>query len=296
MADSKHLPAGGRLYLNGEFREVGDARLPLADQGVLFGFGFFESFRTSGGLPHRWDLHRRRLEHACAQSGLVLPSTFLAIDDQRLVNVIQTCLRQADLVDAAFRYTVTAGSADGSPNEFLTMRHLPPTPAEEGICLRVLNVARDNGEWVPRPKSLNYLNALLGSRELARRSTDPGDEGLFLSREGGYVVETARQNVAWIRDGRICYPDPAVGALAGTALAWLLELGCAAQPCYARLDEMLAADAIFLLNSVRGITPVREIRDTDDKVLITSLDSSAHPMVASLRRQWSDALKATAAA
>ena len=163
-----------------------------------------------------------------------------------------------------------------------------------GICLRVLKIARDGGEWMPRPKSLNYLNALVGARELGTRSQTASDEGLFLSRGDEYVVETARQNVAWIRDGRICYPDPAIGALAGTGLAWLLELDCAAQPCRASLDEFLRAEAIIVINSVRGVTAVREVRDKNDHVLLTALASQVHPIVASLRHQWDEALQTTA--
>jgi branched-subunit amino acid aminotransferase/4-amino-4-deoxychorismate lyase len=57
---------------------------------------------------------------------------------------------------------------------------------------------------------------------------------------------------------------------------------------------LLGAEAIIVLNSVRGITPVREIRDRHDQVLLTALASQVHPIVVSLRHQWADALQATA--
>lgn len=294
MADSSNSRLAQTVFLNGEFLTAGDARLSISDQGVLFGFGFFESFRTSGGRPHWWKLHRRRLEEACAIAGLILPAGFLAHDDQRMTDAVRSMLERAGVPEAVFRYTITGGPVGGQPSEFLTMRALPPAAGGEGICLRVLNVARDNGEWLPRPKSLNYANAILGARELGRRTTNPGDEGLFLSRGDEYVVETPRQNVAWVRDGRIYFPDPSIGALAGTCLAWLLELDSGAQPCRARVDELLKADAIMVLNSVRGITAVREIRDKQDRVLVSSLASQVHPLVVSLRHQWDEALQATA--
>lgn len=242
--------------------------------------------------------------------GIHLGPDSLFLDEPRLNAVVAELLRREEVGDAVFRYTVTAGPAAAigtgqagevagrisytRPRELLTMRALPPEPAPAGICLRVLGVSRDNGEWIPRPKSIGCANAMLGAAELQRRSAAVTDEGLFLSREGEFVVETVRQNVAWIRDGQLCYPDPTVGAIAGTALAWVNSLGAPSRPCRARLDELIAADAVVVMNSVRGITPVAEIRDRHDRVLVTALPSHTHPLVASLRRQWYEVLEATA--
>lgn len=294
VANPSPSSIGRTVFLNGEFLAATDARVSIADQGVLFGFGFFESFRTSGGRVHLWPLHRRRLEQACDVARLELPDWFLAKDEQRLNAAVNSLLCAAGAADAAFRYTVTGGPAGGRPSEFLTMRPLPAAVEGEGICLRVLNLPRDNGEWLPRPKSLNYVNALVGARELALRTADASDEGLFLSRDDEYIVETARQNVVWLSDGEIRYPDPSIGALSGTCLTWLLGLGSAARPRRAHLDELLGAEAIVVVNSVRGITPVRQLRGKRDEILIDQLASRIHPLIVSLRRQWSEALDATA--
>lgn len=275
-----------------------EARLPIDDRGVLFGFGFFETFRTSGGRPHHWRFHRQRLERACATAQIAIPNSFLAADEHRLTQVIHQLLQRHGYKDAVFRYTVTAGAdpkeAEPRPTEFLVARPLPAETPEEGICVRVLNQTRDNGEWVPRPKSLNYGNALLGSAELKRRANNAFDEGLFLSRDGAFIVETARQNIAWIADGRLCYPEPDLGAIAGTCLEWMLDLGVPNESRRAPLEALLSADAIMVTNSVRGVTPVNLVYDRDDRPLRVGLDSVNHPIVASLRRQWIEALEATA--
>lgn len=289
------------VYLNGECVSSAEARVPAEDRGLLHGYGFFETFRTSGGKPHHWSFHRRRLARACATAALPLPSTFLANDEAKLATTIQHLLRSHGRADAVFRYTVTAGStpspvagANGTPTELLTLRALPPIPPREGIALRVLQLARDSGEWVPRPKSLNYLNALLGAQELQRRSSEPFEDALFLTRDGGFVVETARQNIAWIADGRLCYPDYSLGAVTGTCLEWALALGCPVKACRATLDEFAAAEAILTVNSVRGITPVHTVWDAQDRTTLCALRSAAHPMVISLRQQWDEALAGTA--
>jgi len=291
MPDPRQL-----VYFNGRIVPVDEARLPLDDRGVLYGLGFFETFRTSGGRPHHWSYHQRRLAAACAVARLALPPMGLARNEARLRETVTALLRAHSFVDAVFRYTVTGG-AGGVPSEFLTLRPLPAEPPAEGIRLRVLQLARDSGEWLPRPKSLNYANALLGADELAARSTGPGDEGLFLARDGGCVVETPRQNLAWIAGGRLCYPDPALGAIAGTCLAWLLTHGGQpAEPRRASLGDLLSAEAVLVLNAVRGLTPVREIWDAGDRGVLRSFASAHHPVVQDFRSRWAGALRVTAAA
>lgn len=302
MAETIHPKTAATVFLNDRLVPADDARLPALHSGVLNGIGFYETFRTSGGRPHLWAYHWARLEQACARVGAALPGESVARDLGRLSRVIQQMLRDAGESDAVFRYTVFAGVAERRDQkgeraaELIAMRPLPAPPPGGGVCLRVLGVPRDAGEWIPRPKTINQLNARLGADELHRRATDPSDEGLFLSRDEGFVVETTRQNIAWLCDGTLCYPEPAVGSIAGTGLAWVLDRGAPAKACRARLDELAKADAVVVVNSVRGLTPVREIRDARDRMLVSALDSFENPLVVSLRQQWSEALEATARA
>jgi len=298
--DKKHL-RDPIAYWNGRAQR-GRIRVSPDDHGLLFGLGFFETFRTSGGRPHHWPWHRRRLAAACAMSGIELPPEFLAADEARMRRVLRRLLDEQGLVDGVFRYTVAAGPPAWAtrgggyhePWELLTLRVLPPECPPQGVVLRVLATRRDGGEWLPRPKSLNYANALLGARELERRGAKPADEGLFLSREGKWVVETARQNVAWLAGDCLCYPEPALGAVAGTCLEWVLSLGLQTEPRRASLEEVLRADAVLVCNAVRGITPVREIWSADDRTRLGSVRSHGHPVVKALRAQWRESLKATA--
>lgn len=284
---------GNTVYFDGRLVPAHEARLAADTRAVRAGLGFFETFRTSGGRPHHWAFHLRRLEDACAVAGLAWPAAFLAADDGLLREVVSMLLEEAGLSEGVFRYTIAAGPENGPPHEILALRPLPPTA--ESVALRVLRLARDNGEWLPRPKSLNYANALLGDDELRRRGAPAEDEGLFLARESRCVVETPRRNVAWIEGGTLCYPDPALGAVAGTCLAWVCGRGLRAEARRAPLEALLAADAVVVLNAVRGITPVREVWDADDRRRLATLASAAHPLVAELGAAWEAELRATAA-
>ena len=282
------------VFLDGEILPRTNAHVGLADAGLLYGMGFFETFRTSGGNPHHWSYNLDRLERACARIGLILPKRFLAHDQARLIDVVQRLLHQNHGEgDAVFRYTVTAGDEVG-PTEFLTSRPLPPSPPRLGIALRVLQLRRDPGEWSPRPKSLNYTNALLGARELLARKAPSSDEGLFLSEREGLLVETPRQNLAWISDGCIQQPDASTGAVAGTCQAWLASLGFPLKSVRASPDDLRGAEAVFCLNSVRGITPVASLWNEDDTSCLREFRSAEHPWILALQMKWAESLAATA--
>ena len=286
-----------KVYWNGELRTADDARFASDDHGVLYGLGFFETFRTCDGVPHRWAAHRSRLLAACERAGIEVPRTFLARDEVALRSAVRNLLREGGASDAVFRYTITAGApATGGytrPSELLVARPLPGEITSDGVKLRVLNLPRDNGEWVPRPKSLNFSNALLGARELRLRGAAPDDEGLFLSRENGCVVEGVRHNVAWFEGERFCYPAPELGAVDGLGLRWALGVFSGGEPRRASLGDLARADAVVLLNAVRGVTPVSELWDTSDRLRLSAWRSHEHPQIGALRMHWHDALQAT---
>ncbi len=299
MADPMSQPGESLVYFCGRDVPIVEARVPISDHGVLYGLGFFETFRTSAGRPHAWSRHRCRLEAACRRAGIVLPSTFLAGDEERLTAVIRRQLAAHGLTEAVFRYTVTAGAPSASglydqPAEWLVLRPLPPAAPAEGVALRTLQLTRDNGEWLPRPKSLNYANSLLGASELNRRARRPDDEGLFTARDSGFVVEAVRQNLAWIAQGRLCYPDPALGAVEGTCLQWVLQHHPAAVPRRVSPAELASAEAVMIMNAVRGVTPVARLWDRDDRETIGEWRSAENPIVIALREAWVEALRETA--
>ncbi len=269
--------------------------------------GFYETFRTSGGRPHHWRYNLARLQHACARAGIALPSSFMATNPDRMHAVIRQLLRDFEVEDAVFRYAIAFG-ADPSvppafrverersgPSEELAARPLPLPAPPAGIAVRVLQVARDPGESPPRPKSLNDATLRQASEEIHARAVVGSDEGLLLSREARLVVETSRQNIFWIVNDTIHYPDPALGPVAGTCLAWILDGGLPARSARASLDELVAADAVAVCNSVRGITPVAEIWSADDRSRLRELSSAAHPILTRLSAAWRESLAATRA-
>jgi 4-amino-4-deoxychorismate lyase len=285
--------AFGPLFRDGK---VVRAEWPAAEAGD----GFYETLRTVRSRPHLWSYHRQRLQHTCARAGMPLPASFLWPNEDRFLAVVRELLEATGAADAVFRYAVSTspGAGEAATGESLVPRALPPPAPPEGVALRVLRVRRTPAEWLPRPKRLNCPNVAEGRREVRSRAERPSDEGLFLSREGEWVVETANQNLAWIKGGCLYYPDPSTGCVAGTCLAWLIEaglgvVGLRSAPRCAHLDELAQAEAVVVFNSVRGITPVVNLHGADDELLFAMPASAEHAQVRALQELWGDELQRT---
>lgn len=253
----------------------GTPEIPATDHGVLYGAGFFETFRTRSGVPVRLAGHLARLRAACARIGILIPVTHLAASasPERWNPVVSRLLAENGLKDGVFRLTLTAGpnvaplgtGAYAAPQEIITCRALPPEAPPEGITLRLLHTVRDTGEWSPRPKSLNYLNTLLASRELAPLRRHPADEGLLCDARG-FLSEGVFSNIFWVNAGVVFTPAETTGCLPGIGRALVMTNLRASGICVKETESspaaLLDADAMAMVSCVRGVVPVARITAT----------------------------------
>lgn len=264
-----------KIYCQGHILPEEEATVSAGDHGFLYGASLFETFRTYHGKPFLLQEHMERLRAGSDAFGISLRKDLLAGDppDYPLLrSTIRDLLARNDLQDAVFRYTLSAGSTPpGLPKkpfedatEILFVRPLPSPVSEAAIHLHILNTPRTEPEVLPRPKSAQYMNSLIASRELAGRAAAPGDEGLMLTRDGR-LSEGVTTNVFLVRDGCLATPSPAAHILSGITRNKVLDLAAklSLEACEQDLDigRVADADAIFVTNSVRGIVPVNEVYD-----------------------------------
>ena len=92
----------------------------------------------------------------------------------------------------------------------------------------------------------------LYDREYKRGRQELGVDEVVFFNEHGYVTEGCISNIFIEKQGRLYTPHISAGLLSGTLRAELLESGRAVEAVL-RLEDLAAADAIFLGNSVRGL-------------------------------------------
>jgi branched-chain amino acid aminotransferase len=223
--------------VNGTVTPVEEARIPVADEGLLRGDGGFEVLRVYGGRPFALDDHFARLAHTCA--GLRLEADLDALRVEALAVVSEP--------ESLLRLVVTRGGhriAIGEP--------LPPRPP----VARVATVTYAPTRVLNGLKTLSYAGNMLAGR-LAKEQG--ADEALFVTPHGR-VLEGPTWTFFWVAGGRLHTPPLSDGILDSITRRRLLE-ECEVTEAPCTLDDVRAAEEAFIASSVREVMPIAAIDD-----------------------------------
>jgi branched-chain amino acid aminotransferase len=249
------------VWLNGRITDAAQAQIPVSDRGLLLGDGLFETMAVSGGQVFDLDAHLERLA-----SGLALLKFAGSVDLVKLRAAIADYAAAGGMAQAVLRLTATRGAgprgllppASPEPTLLMALSPMPPLNAAP-LSLHVATVTRRN-EFSPlsRIKALPYLDNVLALQEAREHGAD---EALLLNTQGRIACASAT-NVFVLRGDRLETPPISDGALPGIMRARVLalapKLGLAPVEMPLSAGGLAGADEVFLTNSIRRITPVRE--------------------------------------
>ena len=254
-----------QMYVAGEFVPMTEARVPALDAGLLLGAGLFETLRTYGGRPFRLAAHLARLR----ASGAVL-RIFVKETDEAVANVIDRLVRSNGVPDARVRLTATRGSLadelddDEAPPATLlaTAGPMTPYPAEfyeRGVTVVVSDIRANETDPSTYHKTTGYMTNLLALRDAHRARAA---EAIRFNTKNR-LAEGAISNVFLVCGGRLLTPPVEEGLLAGITRAAVLEVaaetGVPAQQQALAVQDLLAADEVFLTNAIMEVMPVARI-------------------------------------
>lgn len=239
--------------------------ISIHDRGLLYGDGVFRTLRIKGGQPLHWDIHHQKLQHNCQSLKLTCPPAALLLEELQQLAAHQP--------EAVAKIIITRGKgergyaipAQTAPTRILSLSPLPQYPAhfyEQGIKLHVCGLRLAHQPRLAGIKHLNRLENVLAAAECSDLDIP---EGLLLDNEGS-VIEGTRSNLFAVFGSELATPDLSLCGVAGTqrerVLEWAAQQGV---PCRTRrlgLQELLDADELFLVNSIIGLWPVRELQGT----------------------------------
>ena len=238
-------------------------QISALDLGINRGDGIFEGISVGGGRPQALEHHLRRFAKSAAALDLPAPD----LDVWR--EVIVAAITELDEVDEASVKTVmTRGvEGDGRPTGWAYATVSPDfTKARtEGIGVVLLDRGYRHDIELTSPwllggaKTLSYAVNLAVKREAARRGAD---DVIFTSSDG-YVLEGPNSTVVYRVGDRLLTPGTGLGILDGTTQAnvfrYAESTGLSTGFHLATPDELRAADALWLVSSVRLAAPVREL-------------------------------------
>jgi branched-subunit amino acid aminotransferase/4-amino-4-deoxychorismate lyase len=234
--------------LDGRRMPLGDARLPVTDDGVARGDGAFETVGVWGGRPFALAAHLRRLDASLRAVGLPPPPLALLREEAE-------SLCEGLVGDAVLRLYVTA-----SGTRLLTLDRQPVRPAPVHLVPQPAPWIRPLDEYGPAgAKTMSYLPNMAATRA-ARRAG--GDDALLLSSEG-YVLEGPTFAVCWARDGRLHAPDVGLGIVDSisrrSVLALARERGVDVVEGRWPLEALEDAEEVLVSSSVRDVIAVHRV-------------------------------------
>jgi branched-chain amino acid aminotransferase len=254
------------IWINGTRADPGGPHVSALDRGYMRADGLFETLRAYDGFPACLERHIDRLRRGAAVLAIAVP--------EHVRDTVVEAARAAAAVgwrDAAVRLSVTRGVGDltmvvlenAVPTVVVTASPLTGQAAaslyEKGIALHVAAGTRNEQAVTAGLKTLGYAEAVIAFN--AARAAG-FDEALFLDTEG-HVSEATTANIFAVRDGRLATPPLTCGILAGITRALVLEIaggaGLLSTEEILTLDDLLAADEVFITSSVRELMPVVRI-------------------------------------
>lgn len=219
---------------------------PVALQPDLsLGRGVFETLRVADGQPFALTRHLRRMMESADATGLPPVDVELVRDV-----VADCCLALAE--PSRLRLTWSQGPTGAGPGGLLavTTSALPPT--EDDVALVTVPWRRNADGVAGRHKSTAYAESMVAAAYARRHGAD---EGVLLTEEG-LVSEGSATNVFHVVGGEVRTSSLATGCLPGITRGLVLEW-FEAREVDADLEEVRAADEVFVTSSTRGPVPVR---------------------------------------
>ena len=205
------------------------------------GFELIETMRWEPGSGFlRFERHLARLYASAAELGF-------ACDPERIGEVLSNAVN-GQLIALRVRLALQrSGEAAAAVQPY------EPLPADKVWRLQLARIRLDSGNMLLRHKtSLRQVYTQARAEYLATRA----DEVLLANERGELCEGTITNLFADFGDGLLATPRLDCGLLPGILRGELLDEGRAVEAIYS-FDDLKAAKAIFVGNSLRGLIPAR---------------------------------------
>ncbi len=246
------------MIING----IHSTQVSAQDRGLHYGDGLFETLRVTDGQPELWSRHMTRLAHGCQRLAIPIPD--LDVLHQEALALTRDCAH------GVLKIIITRGVGGRgyrvpdtiTPTRVVSLHPYPSYPVshwEEGVRVRICALRLARQPALAGLKHLNRLEQVLARNEWQDQSIAEG----LLRDADGHFIEATMSNLFLVQDGVLITPDLSGCGVHGIMRELILEQaeaqGIATAITAVSSQHLLAADEVFLTNSVIGIWPVRHI-------------------------------------
>ena len=228
---------------NNEWVDLEDLTIPITSESVQYGVGLFETMRTyKNKVMPFLDEHLQRFNHSVSELNLSCAYS---------TNEIQEMIERL---------------VDKSPHEYQRVKLLLLSDGILVTSFELVNIEFDIAKlthWqvnrsLAQHKTTSYLDCHLAWQYALANGYDDS----ILIDENGWVTETGRANLFWVRGGVVYTTEQKV--LPGIIRGFIIE-SLTTEVTFERikLSDLYHCDEVFITNSIRGVQAVNQINDTN---------------------------------
>jgi len=278
-----------KVFLNDKLVDIDKASVSVTDSGFLYGAGLFETMPSYNCVVFALDDHLDRLFFSAGS--LSIENSY---DKKFITDAIYKVLKTNKLKDARLRLTLTGGPMS-EPEEkrratlLITATKIQPYPPEyykNGVLVVLCPFRQNVSEPIYRHKTTNYFSRMIALK-LAHQKR--AAEALWFTVDNR-LAEGCISNVFLVKDSVLYTPPIETPVLAGVARKTVCQIALKNSIKLVEkdlsIDDLLAADEIFLTNVIMHIMPVNRVEKH------TVGDGKVGPMTRKLQKKFDEFIKA----
>lgn len=261
---------------NGKIHPEGTPVIGVDNRGLRYGDGLFETIKMINGKLLFEDDHFARLWKGLKVLEFEIPKN-LTVD---FLQKEMTALAQKNGHANAARIRLNIVRGDGGlydaknhlPNYIIQSWPLAPSNGEwnsNGLVLGIYEAAKKSCDLLSNLKHNNYLPYVLAA---LTAKTQKWNDAIVLNTNGR-ICDTTIANIFIVKDGVVFTPSLQEGCVAGVmrrvVIQQVLKSGIDLIEKEISISELLAADEVFLTNSIYNIRWVQGIGDITFKNSLT---------------------------
>jgi branched-chain amino acid aminotransferase len=267
------------IWHDGAVTAAHDFFLPGTLPGITLGWGAFETLLVASGHIYDFTAHWQRLEKSAKTLHLQLPQrTDVLAASRALVPHLASSTGR-------LRWTLLATENGNNDNALKTVFYAslaPYTPPSTLAQISILPFSAPHASLLSGVKTTSYAPHALAQRWAQSRGYD---EALWQDA-AGHIVEGTVTNVFLLHDRTLITPPLTHGCLPGITRAQVIAaargLGWSVKEASFDLKKLLAADAVFLTSSLRGLHVVERCDEHH-------WSPAAAEMIKPLQQAWAQA-------
>lgn len=249
------------ILINGKYRD----QIEITDRGFQYGDGLFETIEVRNGKPIFLYRHLERLMAGCHRLRIPCPPVELI-----RLEALALCENSEH---AVLKLIVTRGSGGRGyrppetllPTRVLSLHPYPNYPdsyRSQGIRTRFCQTRLGLNPSLAGIKHLNRLEQVLARAEW---NAPEIQEGIMLD-VNGHVIEGTMTNLFYFKNNAAYTPALTLSGVDGITRQAIMALlsghNLTVREVICTPSELLAADEVFVCNSIIGLWPVQMIENT----------------------------------